>query len=73
MSEPWDDAVGGCWVWWEGGGGRLVDRKAPAVTVYGTDVLDKGQIWSPRLTFANRRSAQLSGLSCERGASRSAT
>eukprot|EP00291_Cryptomonas_curvata_P009097 CAMPEP_0172190890 /NCGR_PEP_ID=MMETSP1050-20130122/23372_1 /TAXON_ID=233186 /ORGANISM="Cryptomonas curvata, Strain CCAP979/52" /LENGTH=835 /DNA_ID=CAMNT_0012865829 /DNA_START=620 /DNA_END=3127 /DNA_ORIENTATION=- len=34
---------------------RLVDPKAAAVTVYGTDVLDKGQIWSPRLTFANRR------------------
>ena len=34
---------------------RLVNPKAPEVTVYGTDVFDKGLLWSPKLTFANRR------------------
>ena len=34
---------------------RLANPIAPAVTMYGTNVLDSGQIWSPKLTFANRR------------------
>ena len=34
---------------------RLVNPKAQEVTVYGTDVFDKGLLWSPKLTFANRR------------------
>jgi hypothetical protein len=34
---------------------RLVNPAAPPVTVYSTSVIDNGQIWSPRLTFANRR------------------
>ena len=35
--------------------GRFLDPKAPSVTIYPTSVLDSGQIWSPKLTFANRR------------------
>ncbi len=34
---------------------RLAIKTAPAMTLYGTDVFDKGLIWGPRLTFANRR------------------
>jgi hypothetical protein len=36
---------------------RLVNSKAPPVTLYGTDVFDKGIAWGPKLTFANRRCA----------------
>jgi hypothetical protein len=36
---------------------RLVNSKAPPVTLYGTDVFDKGIAWGPKLTFANRRFA----------------
>ena len=34
---------------------RLADPKKPNVTEYGTDALDKGLVWGPRLTFANCR------------------
>ena len=34
-----------------------MDKKAQAVTAYGTDVFDKGIVWGPKLTFANRRCA----------------
>ena len=34
---------------------RLVNPKAKEVTVYGTDVFNKDLLWSPKLTFANRR------------------
>jgi hypothetical protein len=34
---------------------RLAIKTAPAMTLYGTDVFDKGLIWGPKLTFANRR------------------
>ena len=34
---------------------RLAIKTAPAMTLYGTDVFDKGLLWGPRLTFATRR------------------
>ena len=34
---------------------RLSNPSAPAMSLYSTSVLDSGQIWSPKLTFANRR------------------
>ena len=34
---------------------RLAIPSAPAMTIYGTDVFDKGLVWGPKLTFQNRR------------------